>query len=232
MAAFFMLPTVLTIANSFMSPQEIKANYGMVFNDQESAGYISEKVNLKFIPDMVTFKQFATVLLNSPEYLFKFWNTVIYTVPILIVQVIIAILAAYSFTRFKGRIKEILFFVYIILMLLPYQVTLVPNYLVTDWLGLLDTKWAIWLPGMTSPFSVFLFTKFMRRIPDSLIEAAKIDGRFSQKSAYRSAKGQWFLYQCLYLLITGIWLNSRLYYLKMKTCTHFQFFSPKLIQVR
>lgn len=176
MAAFFMLPTVLTIANSFMSPQEIKANYGMVFNDQESAGYISEKVNLKFIPDMVTFKQFATVLLNSPEYLFKFWNTVIYTVPILIVQVIIAILAAYSFTRFKGRIKEILFFVYIILMLLPYQVTLVPNYLVTDWLGLLDTKWAIWLPGMTSPFSVFLFTKFMRRIPDSLIEAAKIDG--------------------------------------------------------
>ena len=176
MAVFFMLPTVLTIANSFMSPQEIKANYGMIFNDKESAGYISEKVNLKFIPDMVTFKQFTTVLLNSPEYLLKFWNTVIYTVPILVVQVIIAILAAYSFTRFKGRIKEILFFVYIILMLLPYQVTLVPNYLVTDWLGLLDTKWAIWLPGMTSPFSVFLFTKFMRRIPESLIEVAKIDG--------------------------------------------------------
>lgn len=38
MAVFFMLPTVLTIANSFMSPQEIKANYGMVFNDEESAG--------------------------------------------------------------------------------------------------------------------------------------------------------------------------------------------------
>ena len=160
-AVFFMLPTVLTIANSFMSPQEIKANYGMVFDDGESAGYISERVNLKFIPDMVTFKQFATVLLNSPEYLLKFWNTVIYTVPILVVQVIIAILAAYSFTRFRGRIKEILFFLYIILMLLPYQVTLVPNYLVTDWLGLLDTKWAIWLPGMTSPFSVFLFTKFI-----------------------------------------------------------------------
>ena len=169
MAIFFMLPTVLTIANSFMSPQEIKANYGMVFND-------NEKVNLKFIPDMVTFKQYATVLFNSPEYLLKFWNAVIYTVPVLIVQVIIAILAAYSFTRFRGRVKEILFFLYIILMLLPYQVTLVPNYLVTDWLGLLDTKWAIWLPGMTSPFSVFLFTKFMRRIPGSLIEAAKIDG--------------------------------------------------------
>ena len=231
-----MLPTVLTIANSFMSPQEIKANYGMIFNDKESAGYISEKVNLKFIPDMVTFKQFTTVLLNSPEYLLKFWNTVIYTVPILVVQVIIAILAAYSFTRFKGRIKEILFFVYIILMLLPYQVTLVPNYLVTDWLGLLDTKWAIWLPGMTSPFSVFLFTKFMRRIPESLIEAAKIDGagewQIFQKYVYLFAREQWFLYQYLYLLIIGIWLNSHLYCLRMKICIRFQFFFQKLIQVR
>ncbi|MFG6329646.1 MAG: hypothetical protein K1W06_09300, partial [Lachnospiraceae bacterium] len=80
-AVFFMLPTVLTIATSFLRRQEIKANYVMVFNDQESAGYISEKVNLKFIPDMVTFKQFATVLLNSPDYLLKFWNTVIYTIP-------------------------------------------------------------------------------------------------------------------------------------------------------
>ena len=176
MAVFFMLPTVLTIANSFMSPQEIKANYGMIFNDKESAGYISEKVNLKFIPDMVTFKQFTTVLLNSPEYLLKFWNSVIFTAPILVIQIIIAIFAAYSFMRFRGKLKEIIFFAYIILMLMPYQVTLVPNYLVSDWLNILDTKWAIWLPGVASPFSVFLLTKFMRRIPNSLIEAAKIDG--------------------------------------------------------
>lgn len=173
---FFMLPTVLTAANSFMSAQEITANYGMIFSSGDEKQYISEKVNLKFIPDMVTFKQYATVLLNSPEYLFKFWNSVIFTVPILIIQVIIAVLAAYSFTRFRGRLKELLFFVYIILMLLPTQVTLVPNYLVADWLGTLDTKWAIWLPGIASPFSVFLLTKFMRRIPNSLIEAAKIDG--------------------------------------------------------
>ena len=61
-------------------------------------------------------------------------------------------------------------------MLMPYQVTLVPNYLVADWLGVLDTKWAIWLPGIFSPFAVFLLTKFMRRIPTGVIEAAQIDG--------------------------------------------------------
>lgn len=181
LAVFFLLPTVLTLANSFMTSQEITANYGMIFSDSggSSGGgskYISEAVNLKFIPDMVSFKQYSTVLFKSPEYLLKFWNSVIYTVPILIIQIIIAILAAYSFTRFRGRLKEIVFFLYIILMLMPYQVTLVPNYLVSDWLNILDTKWSIWLPGMASPFSVFLLTKFMRRIPNSLIEAAKIDG--------------------------------------------------------
>ena len=61
-------------------------------------------------------------------------------------------------------------------MLMPYQVTLVPNYLVSDWLNILDTKWAIWLPGIFSPFAVYLLTKFMRRIPKSVMEAAQIDG--------------------------------------------------------
>ena len=61
-------------------------------------------------------------------------------------------------------------------MLMPYQVTLVPNYLVSQWLGILNTPWSIILPGMFAPFSVFLLTKFMRRIPYSLIEAAKVDG--------------------------------------------------------
>ena len=61
-------------------------------------------------------------------------------------------------------------------MLMPYQVTLVPNYLVSEWLHILDTKWAIWLPGIFSPFAVYLLTKFMRRIPVSVMEAAQIDG--------------------------------------------------------
>jgi multiple sugar transport system permease protein len=61
-------------------------------------------------------------------------------------------------------------------MLMPYQVTLVPNYLVSDWLHILNTRWAILLPGFFSPFSVYLLTKYMRRISPSIIEAAKMDG--------------------------------------------------------
>ena len=177
-AILFLLPIILTITNSFMSATELSANYGPVFATTSTGGkvYISEKVNLKFIPDMVSFSQYITVLFKSPDYLLKFWNSVILVVPIVVFQLLVASLASYGFARYRGRIREIIFFSYIILMLMPYQVTLVPNYLVSDWLGLLDTRWAIWLPGIFSPFAVFMLTKFMRRIPTSVIEAAQIDG--------------------------------------------------------
>ena len=182
-AVSFMLPTILTIANSFMASSEINTNYGVIFSQykereygERNTDYVAEKVNLKFIPDMVDFSQYTTVLLKSPEYLLKFWNSVILTVPIVIFQILIALGASYSFMRFRGRLKEIIFFLYVALMLMPYQVTLVPNYLVADWMNTLDTRWSIILPGIFAPFSVYLLTKFMRRIPSSLIEAAKLDG--------------------------------------------------------
>ena len=174
-AVMFLLPSVLTITNSFMTESEIKANYGSVF-ESTGGGYVSKNVNLKFIPDKVSFSQYINGLIRSPEYLIKFWNSVILVVPIVVFQVAIASVAAYAFTRWRGKVRSLIFFFYVILMLMPYQVTLVPNYLVSDWLGILDTKWAIILPGAFAPFSVFLLTKFMRRIPYSLIEAAKVDG--------------------------------------------------------
>ncbi len=182
MAIVFLAPIVLTITNSFMTESEITANYGVVFgigNDSADGAvttYISETVNLKFIPDMVSFSQYWTVLLSSPGYLLKFWNSVFLTVPIVVFQVALAALAAYGFSRYRGKKRELIFFGYIVLMLMPYQVTLVPNYLVSKWLNLLDTRWAIILPGIFAPFSVFLLTKNMRRIPKSYIEAAQLDG--------------------------------------------------------
>ena len=174
-AVIFLLPTVLTITNSFMSEAEIQSNYGMIFSTT-SGGYVSETVNLKFIPDKVTLSQYITGLIKSPDYLLKFWNSVILVAPIVVFQVLVASVAAYSFTRWRGKIRSGIFFFYVILMLMPYQVTLVPNYLVSQWLGIINTRWSIILPGIFAPFSVFLLTKYMRRIPYSLIEAAKVDG--------------------------------------------------------
>lgn len=197
-AVLFLFPTVLTVVNSFMTTSEISANYGALYGNMTSdtKTYISQNVNLKFIPDSVSAKQYESVLFRNPEYLLKFWNSVILTVPITLFQVIVALLASYGFARFEGKLKAIIFFSYIILMIMPYQVTLVPNFLVADKLGMLDTgkqiglnipllrnfmqmfysRRAVILPGIFSPFSVFLLTKAMKRIPSSYIEAAKLDG--------------------------------------------------------
>ena len=180
-----------------MSEEEINANYGMIFSTT-TGGYVSKTVNLKFIPDKVTLSQYINGLIKSPEYLLKFWNSVLLVVPIVIFQVAIASVAAYGFARFEGKIRSLIFFVYVILMLMPYQVTLVPNYLVSKWLGILNTSWAIILPGVFAPFSVFLLTKFMRRIPYSLIEAAKVDGATAWQTF-------WKVYSIAILVFIDYW---------------------------
>jgi multiple sugar transport system permease protein len=178
LAVLFLTPIVLTVANSFMSSSEISANYGAIFQKTDTGGkvFIGKTVNLKLIPDMVSLSQYITVLFKSPDYLLKFWNSFVLVIPIVIFQLVVAVLASYGFTRAKGKLAALIFFVYIILMMMPNQVTLVPNYLVLQKMGLLNTNWSIWLPGIFSPFSVYLITKYMKRIPSSVMEAAKIDG--------------------------------------------------------
>lgn len=195
----FIYPTVVTLADSFMSENEISAHYGRVLEKSADDGimysnggrdttYKTDKVSVRIIPDKVTLSQYASVLFKSPEYLFKFWNSVKLVVPILVFQIMVALGASYSFSRYGGRIKEITFFLYIILMLMPYQVTLVPNFIVADWMGTLDTYWSIILPGIFSPFAVFILTKYMRRIPSSYVEAAMIDGA-----------GEWKIFTRIYI---------------------------------
>lgn len=180
-AVFSLMPIVLTILNSFMSTKEIVTNYSAVFSSlsggtSATKTYLATEAHLKLIPDMVSLEQYATVLFKSPTYLLKFWNSVALVVPIVLFQMVVGSLAAYSFARYRRKRREVLFFSYIILMLMPFQVTLVPNYLIAQQLGILNTPQAIILPGIFSTFSVFLLSKYMRQIPSSYIEAAKLDG--------------------------------------------------------
>ena len=117
-AVAFLMPTVLTITNSFMSEAEIKSNYGMIFSTT-TGGYVSKTVNLKFIPDKVSFSQYITGLIKSPEYLIKYWNSILLVVPIVLLQVGLAAVTAYGFTRWRGRVRSAIFFLYVILMLMP-----------------------------------------------------------------------------------------------------------------
>lgn len=180
-AIIAILPIFFTFLNSFMSSAEIEGNYGVVFKSlpggsNEASRFMDEAPQLQLIPQEVSADQYSEVLFKSPSYLFRYWNSFLLTVPIVIGQLAVACMASYSFMRYRKKRREVLFFLYIILMLMPFQVTLVPNYIMNEALNILDTPLAVILPGIFSTFSVYILTKYMRRIPKAYIEAAIIDG--------------------------------------------------------
>jgi multiple sugar transport system permease protein len=174
----FMLPIMIIVTNSFMSSFEVVTRYSQIFTPANSFGQHSmvNFVEFSLIPNMVTLKQYISFFFDTPLYIGLFFNSLIITAPIVIGQIIIAVPAAYAFELSRYQFKEPLFFIYIIIMLLPLQVTLVPNFIVAEWLNINGTYWAIILPAVFNPFGVFLIRQFMKGIPKDYIEASKVDG--------------------------------------------------------
>ena len=172
-AIIYILPLIITFSNSLMSSSEIIRNYS------SEGGILQEGkkfIDMNLVPGSVTLSQYDQILFRSPFYLNMFWNSVKITIPVVIGQLIVSSMAAYSFTVLRFKYKEALFFIYIIVMLLPLQVTLMPNYVIADMLHMTDSYLAIILPGIFNPFGVFLLRQFMKTIPDAYIESAQIDG--------------------------------------------------------
>lgn len=160
-----LFPIVYTITNSFMSVEEINRYYS---TDKQMIFHI--------IPDRISLDAYYQMLFRRPDYLIKFWNSLGLTLIIVVGQVVISTLAGYSFAKFHFPGRDIIFFIVIILMMMPYQVTLVSNYIVLDNMKLINSYLAIILPAVFSPFGVFLMRQVISTMPDSIIEAAKIDG--------------------------------------------------------
>lgn len=176
-ALLLLFPVGVTIVNSFMSTREIAVNYGPVGQmNNVIPGRSDPFANLKWLPDQVSLEQYGKVLLDSPLYLSMFWNSLFLVVPIIAGQTLVAALAAYAFSKLRFRGREFLFLIYVLTMLMPFQVTLVPNYIMADRLGLLNSSGAIILPGIFAAFGVFMLRQFMQDIPYAYIEAAKMDG--------------------------------------------------------
>ena len=165
--AIFLFPVVYMIACSFMSNSQVSSMLDFTNGEYK---------NINLVPEMFSLEQFYQVFFRRPEYLLKFWNSVIMTFPTVIGQVIVSALAAFAFAKLKFSFRDKLFFIYIVLLILPLQVTLVPNYIVLDNLDLLNNFLAVILPGTFSAFGICLLRQSIKYIPDSAIEAARVDG--------------------------------------------------------
>lgn len=148
-----------------------------------------------FFPSFPTLKGFVEILLDEPEFYVVFWNSVKLTAAIVVGQVVIAVPAAFGFSRWKGRWSSIIFYLYMILMLLPFQVTMLSNYLVIDRLGMMDTDLAVVLPAVFSTFPVFIIYRFFSALPEEVFEAFSLDS---------SNKMEMFRYVCLPMVKPGI----------------------------
>ena len=163
-------PVLFLLAGAFMGNQEIVNCIAPVLKKED--GYATWKL----IPDYPTLTNLVGVLLDSPEFFQMFWNSVGITGGILAGQLVIGMPAAWGLAKYSFHGKKMIYMLYIIMMMMPFQVTMLSEYLVLDRLKLLDTLFAVILPGMFSTFPVFIMYRFFKGIPESVLEAARIDG--------------------------------------------------------
>ncbi|MCX6043630.1 MAG: carbohydrate ABC transporter permease [Chloroflexi bacterium] len=117
----------------------------------------------------------GTGVANAPVVRW-FWNSVLTGIAATTGVVLLASLAGYSFARKKFPGRDLIFWLVISTLLVPGWSTIIATYVLTLKMGLHDTYWVLVLPGLASPFALFLFRQFAVTLPEELFQAAKIDG--------------------------------------------------------
>ncbi len=169
-AMLVLIPLWMVLTGSFMSKDEVYANVSTVLNDS------SRMASWSILPEYISLQPYLQLLLDSPAFFVMIWNSFKQVYSIILGQLIIGVPAAWAFGRYRFRGRKLLITLYTILMVMPFQVTMVSSYIVLDKMKLTDTHLAIILPAIFSTFPVFIMMKFVAAIPKSLLEAAQIDG--------------------------------------------------------
>jgi len=173
----FLFPLLVTFTNAFMTENEIHLHYNTSLSDFDIAEGIERRfISFPLIPRQVSFNQYRAVLIDQPMFLMLMVNSIRITMPIVLGNLLVSFLTAYGFTVWQWKHKEIIFTIYIVVMLMPLQAVLVPNFIVATWLGISQSHWAIIWAGIFAPFGTFLLRQSMKAIPDACFEAASIDG--------------------------------------------------------
>ncbi len=166
----FCAPILFLLSGSVMSRYELNQSLMPLMADQDKL------ITWAFFPRYPTFQHYLRILFQTPQFFVVFWNSMKIAVLTLAGQFFIAVPAAWAFSVYRFRGRKMLFTLYIVLMLMPFQVTMLSSYLVLNHLELLDSHSAIILPAVFSAFPVFLIYRDFCNLPKGLIEAARIDG--------------------------------------------------------
>ncbi len=128
-----------------------------------------------WLPPEVTFDNFAKLLTRQP-FLLYIVNSLSVATIVTVGQVLISALSAYAFARLRFPGRDKLFLLYLATMVIPVQVTLIPQYVMISQLGWIDSYAALTVPLLSSAFLTFLLRQYFLSIPMELEDAARIDG--------------------------------------------------------
>jgi multiple sugar transport system permease protein len=153
----FVLPLVVMLLSAFKPQAEIL------------------RIPPTFLPEAPTLDNFRAVL-NEAPYGTWYRNSMVVAVAVTAMNLLTSSLGGYIFANFDFPLKQPLFILILITLMIPFPVLLIPNYIIANRLGVLNSLWALILPGMVSAFGIFLMRQFAAGIPRDLIEAARLDG--------------------------------------------------------
>ncbi len=150
--------------------------YPLIFALMTSFKSLNEAVNsgLSLLPKEVTFKAYANVLAKIPFARITV-NTFIIATIVTVFKIVTGVFAAYSFVFFEFRGKQVMYFILISTIFIPFTVTMVPNFMTISKIGLRDQLLGVALPQLADATGIFLLRQHMRGVPKSLLEVAKLE---------------------------------------------------------
>lgn len=162
MAAFMAIPLVFAVNNAFKPLDEL---------------FIFPPRFFVRNPTLDNFFDLAAVMDDSWVPLSRyFFNTVVITLLGTGGHIILASMAAYPLAKYKFPGSNVIFQIVVLALMFSPHVTTIPNYMVMSGLGWVNSHMSLIVPAMAFPLGLFLMKQFMQQIPDSMLEAAKIDG--------------------------------------------------------
>ena len=170
LATLICFPLAFAIGGGFSAQWELEKNLGPVLGGTDGMA------DWSLLPYAPTLSSLVHLLIDSPQFFVMFWNSLKIALLILIGQMLFGVPAAWGLARYDFLGKRKILQLYIVLMLMPFQVLMLPQYLVLNGLRLLDTQAAVILPAIFSTFPVFIIHRFFCGLPEAVLEAARIDG--------------------------------------------------------
>lgn len=150
-----------------------------------------------WFPNSFSIRTYQTILSVGGQMSRWLWNSIVISVIPTLTGVFLNALLGYIFAKkqFKGR--QLVFWYFMIAIMIPYQATIVSNYLLYNWLGWINTYWAFLVPGCWTVIYMFMMRQYIATIPDALLEAARIDGA-----------GEWRTFLQIVLPVSGPALST------------------------